>query len=259
MRAMSKDDRNNPDPLRTIRLMWDPPPPPSRGPKASLTAEQIVETAVRLADEAGTEALSMRLVARDLGCGTMSLYTYVSSKAELLELMVDQVFAEVEYDPTGPADPADWRAGLERVAEQNLNLLFRHRWLTDVDTTRPPLGPGTIAKYDAELRPLIGTGLDDVEIDRTLALVLDHVRSSARQLFLAEAPPTADGDWWEQAGPLLAAALDPARYPVASRVGQAAGEQYGAPADPRGAYTFGLRTILDGVASLIARRSPSAG
>ena len=252
------------DPARVIPLLWRSEVRTGRSGevrtgRSGLSLDTVVATGIELADDAGIAQLSMRRLAERLGVGAMTLYGHVPGKAELLELMVDQVFAEVEYDPTGPADPADWRAGLERVAEQNLNLLFRHRWLTDVDTTRPPLGPGTIAKYDAELRPLIGTGLDDVEIDRTLALVLDHVRSSARQLFLAEAPPTADGDWWEQAGPLLAAALDPARYPVASRVGQAAGEQYGAPADPRGAYTFGLRTILDGVASLIARRSPSTG
>ena len=240
------------DPLRVIPLLWRSG---VRTGRSGLSLDSVVAAGIALADDAGIDQLSMRKVAERLSVGAMTLYGHVPGKAELIELMVDQVFAEVAYENHTP-DPADWRTGLEMVAEKNLDLLARHRWLTDVDTTRPPLGPGTTAKYDAELRPLIGTGLDDVEIDQVLTLVLDHVRSSTRQLFLAETPPaaTADGDWWEQAGPLLAGLLDPARYPVAARVGQAAGEQYGAPADPRGAYTFGLRTILDGVANLIESR-----
>ncbi|MCK0112498.1 TetR/AcrR family transcriptional regulator C-terminal domain-containing protein [Ornithinimicrobium sp. F0845] len=109
-------------------------------------------------------------------------------------------------------------------------------------------------KYDAELRALEGTGLGDVQIDQVLALVLDHVRSSARQAFAADRAASAaeesHAEWWSRAGPLLATLITPERYPVASRVGQAAGREFDAPSDPRRAFTFGLRTLLDGVEQL---------
>ncbi len=196
----------------------------------------------------------MRRLADRLGVGTMSLYAHVPGRAELIDLMVDAAFAEVRYE-AGALDPADWRAALETVARRNWELFDRHRWLLDVDTTRPPLGPGTIGKYDAELGALVGIGLDDVEMDQILTLVLEHVRSTARQALAADAERSTDGEWWTVAGPVLAGLLDAARYPLAARVGEAAGSTYDAPADPHRAYAFGLRTILDGVAALVAQRS----
>lgn len=244
------------DPARVLPLLWRTG---ARAGRSGLTLDAVVAAGIELADDVGIEQLSMRKLAERLGVGAMTVYGHVPGKAELIELMVDQVFAEVQYPDLG-GGPDGWRAGMEEVAARNLELLSRHRWLADVDVTRPPLGPGTTAKYDAELRPLVGTGLDDVEIDQALALVLDHVRSGARQQFLAETPPagTADAEWWEQAGPVLAGLIDPERYPLATRVGEAAGQEFGAPADPSRAYAFGLRTILDGIEQLIAAKRPGA-
>lgn len=238
------------DPLRVIPLLWRQG---VRTGRTGLTIDDIVEQGIALADEIGIENLSMRKLADRLGIGAMTLYAHLPGKAELIELMVDSALGEVD-DAASPAR-ADWRAALTAVADANRRLLTRHRWLIDVDTTRPPLGPGTIAKYDAELHALVGTGLDDVEIDQALTLVLEHVRSSTRQVLSAASPEVADGDWWERAGPVLEGVLDPAAYPLASRVGQAAGETYGAAADPERAYTFGLQTILDGIEALIARKA----
>src|SRR5699024_7536928 len=93
--AMTDDNRNNPDPLRTVRLLWDEPEGPARGPRRGHSTAEIVAAAVGLADTRGTGALSMRQVAAAVGCGTMTLYTYVSGKAELLELMTDHVYGEI--------------------------------------------------------------------------------------------------------------------------------------------------------------------
>lgn len=238
------------DPLRVIPLLWRQG---VRTGRTGLTLDAIVAMGIELADDVGIANLSMRKLADRLGVGAMTLYAHLPGRAELIELMVDSALGEVDY-PTVPS-PADWRAALTTVADANRRLLTRHRWLIDVDTSRPPLGPGTIAKYDAELHTLVGTGLDDVEIDQALTLVLEHVRSSTRQVVSAAAPEVGDGDWWDRAGPVLDGVLDAAAYPLASRVGQAAGETYGAAADPERAYTFGLRTILDGIEALIARKA----
>lgn len=238
------------DPVKVVPLLWGTGVTTGR---RGLTLERVLEAATALAQDIGIEQLSMRKLAERLGVGTMSLYAHVPGKAELIDLMVDHAFAEVDYEP-GSLDPADWRTALETVAGRNWRLYERHPWLLAVDTTRPPLGPGTIGKYDAELGALAGTGLDDVEVDQILSLVLEHVRSTARQTLDAASARASDGEWWAAAGPVLAGLMDPARYPLASRVGEAAGREYDAPVDPRRAYGFGLRTILDGVEALIARQ-----
>jgi AcrR family transcriptional regulator len=68
----------------------------TRGPKPGLTVERIVRAAIEVADAEGLAALSMRRVADQLGVGTMSLYTYVPGKAELIDVMLDAVHAEPE-------------------------------------------------------------------------------------------------------------------------------------------------------------------
>ena len=63
-----------------------------------------------------------------------------------------------------------------------------------------------------------------------------------------------DGKWWAASRPLLARVLDPAAYPVAARVGSAAGAAQGGAYSPRHAYDFGLQRVLDGLAVLIDGR-----
>ena len=61
-----------------------------------LSRADIVDVAVAIADAEGTEAVSMRRIARDLRVGAMSLYWHVESKEELHQLMLDTVQAEIE-------------------------------------------------------------------------------------------------------------------------------------------------------------------
>lgn len=243
------------DPLQSIALLWRTNPKAGR---TGLTLDAVVEAAMAVATEIGIDRLSMRKIADRLGVGTMSLYAHVPGKGELIDLMVDHVYATVYRSPADLPLESGWRAGLELVAERNWELVAEHRWLLGIDATRPPLGPGTTAKYDIELRPLVGTGLADVEIDQVLALVLDHVTSAARVSLgvaeTAEATGSGDTEWWATAGPLLAALITPERFPHASRIGEAAGQAYGAAVDAASAYAFGLRTILDGVEQLVASK-----
>ena len=92
--AMSPEYAGRGDPRRSLDLLWGDAPRPSRGPKPGLDVATIVAAAIALADADGLDGLSMRRVAERLGVGTMSLYTYVPSKAELLDLMLDTVYGE---------------------------------------------------------------------------------------------------------------------------------------------------------------------
>lgn len=242
------------DPLQSITLLWGTH---TKTGRSGLTLDAIVDAGVAVADEAGIGSLSMRKLADRLKVGTMSLYAYVPGKAELLDLMVDRVNGAV-YEGASAIPDSTWRQAMEDVAARNWQLLARHRWLLGVDETRPALGPGTLAKYDTELRPLVGIGLSDLEIDQVLTLILQHVRSTARLSTDLSATGrdtgSTEGEWWSRAGPVLAALVDPTRFPHASRIGTAAGQEYDAAMDPHRTYAFGLRIILDGVERLIGQQ-----
>lgn len=106
-------------------VIWARPERAGRGPKPAFRRADIAAAAVRIADGGGLDAVSMRHVAAELGCGTMSLYNYVPRKEDLYELMVDAVSGEHEaWEPSG-----DWRADMVRVAHQTRTLMHRHPWL----------------------------------------------------------------------------------------------------------------------------------
>ncbi|HET7768143.1 MAG TPA: TetR/AcrR family transcriptional regulator C-terminal domain-containing protein [Chloroflexota bacterium] len=258
------------DPARTLALLWRRGTgEPRRGPARGLSIDAIVDAAIALADAEGLDTLTMRRVAQTLGVAPMTLYTYVPGKAELLDLMLDALYARSGEDtpPQAPRKPratarnGAWRARLAAIAQQNRALFAAHPWAATISTVRPPLGPGLLAKYERELRAFEGLGLTDVEMDAALTFLLAFVRSSA----LADAAARAargsqpdDTQWWEASAPLLAELADADAYPTATRVGTAAGAAYGAAYDPDYAYRFGLERVLDGLAALIARRSPGS-
>ncbi len=261
---MSAKDKGASDPAQLLRLLWR-----SRtgggahrhGPKPSLSVDRLVETAVAIADAEGIEAVTVRRLARDMGVAAMSLYTYVANKTDLVELMIDQVYQE---PPERPPAEDGWRARVAAVAEDNRALYRRHPWMAEVFSERPPLGPGVLAKYERELRALEGLGLSDVEQDAALTFLLNFVRAAARDEIqaarLQRATAMTNRDWWEAQAEVVAALVDPAAYPTASRVGGTAGEAIGGAYSAASAYDFGLGRVLDGLGQLIASktRPPSA-
>ncbi|HSK97370.1 MAG TPA: TetR/AcrR family transcriptional regulator C-terminal domain-containing protein, partial [Euzebyales bacterium] len=215
---------------------------------------------IEIADAEGLAALSMRRVAERLGVGTMSLYTHVPGKAELIDVMLDTVFGET----TPPDDVAGgWRARLELVARHNWEMYQRHPWMLHVATSRPPLGPNAMAKYEYELRAIDGIGLDDVEMDAVVTLLGGHVEGVARRALDASLAEEHTGmteeQWWQAHAPLLSRIVDFRRFPTASRVGTAAGETHGAAFSPEHAFEFGLQRVLDGIEALVRSRSAGPG
>ena len=243
------------DPARALAVLWRTEDRTSRKGKPELSVDRIVATGIDLADRHGLDALSMRRVAAELGVGTMSLYTYVPGKAELLDAMLDHAYTETARPEHGAGD---WRTHLEGVAAENLALYQRHPWVLRLITGRPTLGPGELGKYDHEIRALDGIGLTDVEMDAVLTLVLGHVQSVARAALDATHTVTdsglTDDQWWNARAPLLEPLISDGAYPVAARVGQAVGETHGSAHSAAHAFDFGLHRILDGVEHLIRSR-----
>lgn len=249
---MATEHSGTADPARTLAVLWRTA---ERTPRKDLGVDRIVAAAVDLADTEGLPALSMRRVADRLGVGTMSLYTHVPGKAELVDVMVDTVQGETAR----PADvPGGWRGRLTGIARENWTLHLRHPWLLEVATNRAVLGPNVAAKYDYELGAVDGIGLTDLEMDSVLNLVLAHVRAAARVAVEADRTRRRTGltdeQWWQAAAPFLAKVFDPERFPTAARVGAAAGEAHGAAHDGEHAFGFGLERVLDGIEALIRSR-----
>ncbi|MEV0086447.1 TetR/AcrR family transcriptional regulator [Saccharopolyspora sp. NPDC050642] len=244
------------DPARSLALLWRTQDGPTSGRKgrSDLGVGRIVRAAIEIADTDGLAALSMRRVADHLGVGTMSLYTYVPGKAELIDVMLDTAYGETARPAPGPA----WRSRLAQVARENWAMYHRHPWMLQVAAGRAVLGPNAIAKYDYELGAVTELGLTDVEMDSLLSLVLGHAEAAARRsVEMAQAEQRSgmsDEQWWQAHAPLLGQLVDPQRYPTAARVGAAAGEAHGSAHNPEHAFEFGLQRILDGIEAFVADR-----
>jgi len=252
---VSTESTGRGEPDRTLRLLWRDrlgEPVGSRGPKQRASVDAVVDTAIALADEEGMEALSMRRIAERLGLKPMSVYTYVPGKAELIDLMVDRVAGEQPL----PELRGSLRERLEQVARLTWNELLRHPWLLSIDTSRPPLGPNVSDRWEWSLRAIEGLGLSDLDMDQVISLVVGFVSGPARAYVDAErlhrSTTETDEEWWERNAAVLTEIMDPTRYPISGRVGQAAGEEYGAPSDPERAFHFGLARVIDGIEAYVA-------
>jgi AcrR family transcriptional regulator len=143
--------------------------PPRRA--AALSRDEIVRTAIRVADAEGAEAINMRRIARELGSGTMSLYWHVASKDELLDLMIDAIIGEAQ----APEPSGDWRADLRAIACANRDTLHRHQWAVNNMGGRPPTGPKSLRSIERSLGALDGLGLDKVTAMTILMTVSTYV------------------------------------------------------------------------------------
>ena len=137
---------------RSAPSIWMRPERAALGRPAQRSRAEITAVALDIADREGLDAVSMRRVATELGTGAASLYRYVETREELLDLMTDATAAE--YAP--PAPIGDWLADLVTVGEQSRAILRRHPWLPGLVLTRPVMGPNGIALLEHVLAVLAG-------------------------------------------------------------------------------------------------------
>ncbi|MEU3739348.1 MULTISPECIES: TetR/AcrR family transcriptional regulator C-terminal domain-containing protein [unclassified Streptomyces] len=135
-------------------VIWARPERAGRGPKPAYSRADIAAAAVRIADADGIDAVSMRRVAGELGCGTMSLYNYVPRKEDLYELMVDAVSGEYVL-AEGPAG-SDWRAEMLALGRQTRDLMRRHPWLPRIMSALYGFSPNALRYLEHCLGALEG-------------------------------------------------------------------------------------------------------
>jgi AcrR family transcriptional regulator len=155
--------------------IWARPEPAARRPRFS--REQIAAAAFAIADTEGFEAVSMRRIAAILGAGTMSLYRYITTRADLLALIDDALMREALV----PGQlPEDWREALTQVARQTRAAYLRHPWAVQALQGRPPAdpvvaGPNGIRHFEQSLAALAGAPLGTAAKLDLLAIVDDYV------------------------------------------------------------------------------------
>lgn len=243
-----------PGPERLFELLWRTRQPPSRGPKPSLSLDAIVEAAIEIADSDGLGAVTMRRVAERFGVTTMSLYRYVPSKDDLVELMIDAVAAPA---PDPLQLPEHWRDALLVWARQNVALFRQHPWVLSHAFGTPPMGPNRLRWMEAALQTMEGTGLTEDDKMGVLVILSGYVLSAAQQELVrahAASRSRVDPEEWERAyGRLLGRVVNDGRHPALARV-VAAGVFDSSDEVPDADFEYGLAFILDGVSALIAKR-----
>ncbi|UQX00454.1 TetR/AcrR family transcriptional regulator C-terminal domain-containing protein [Streptomyces sp. RerS4] len=164
-------------------VIWARPQRAGRGPRPAHSRESIATEAVRIADEEGIDAVSMRRVATGIGAGTMSLYNYVPRKEDLYELMVDAVSAEYELTPpTGR-----WREDVLGLARQARALMHRHPWLPRLLSPVYGFSPHALRYLEHNLACLAPLGVSGGEKLELIAAVNGGVAAFvANELALAE-------------------------------------------------------------------------
>jgi len=244
-----------------LDLLWGRREPGRRGPRRGLSVEDIVAAAIRVADAEGLDAVSMARVASELGFTTMSLYRYVASKDELLQLMWNgsaQGAEDLKLQGDG------WRPRLRSWAIVQREMLDRHPWITQMPMATPPLAPNSLAFVERGLEALDGTGLRDDDKLRVIGLLSSYTLSEARMAndaaraaAEATAASAAAPGWSYEA--LLRELADEQTYPRLHRLAWSA-DIGGSPSgfEERQEFLFGVDAILDGVQALIDR-SKAAG
>lgn len=250
---MAKERTKQRDLDRTFELLWDTREPPSRGPKRSLSVERIVQAAIDIADAEGLDAVSMRRVAEQFSVTTMSLYRYVPSKDDLLELMVDAIAAPAP----DPADmPEQWRDGLHWWAHQQFAVVRRHPWLAQYGFTHPPMGPNNIQWMECAIQAILKSGLSEDDVIGVLMLISNYTQSEARQQFYLIQAEATTGVAYEDVGRVYARILekvvDDGQHPGLGRI--IAAGVFAGDSGPDEDFEYGLTFILDGVEALIKTR-----
>ncbi|WP_184950971.1 TetR/AcrR family transcriptional regulator [Paractinoplanes abujensis] len=224
--------------------VWERPEPQPRAAPVALSRAKIAATAIGLADSHGLDGVSVRKIANELGVGPMRLYDYVTNRSELLDLMVDAVYAEIAV--TGPE--SGWRATLVAIAHRTRTAALDHEWFADLLGSRPHLGPNALAVGEATAAALSSApGLDGVEsLQQALgvlnAFLIGALRAEITERQVARATGTDEAAWQSALGPYLTRMLETGRYPTVARL-----VHDGAHLEPEQTFHRNLTTVLDGI------------
>ena len=233
-------------------VLWTRLAKPGPAPRGALSHVRIAEAGIAIADAEGLENVSMRKVAARLECGTMSLYRYVDSRDDLIDLMADRVTEDlVAADRTG-----DWRADLTEAARRTRRTATAHPWMAAHVPARNGFGPGMLRLIESSLGLVDGYGLD---IDQMLDIWMTvttftqgHVLQEIGERDVERLTGTPLDEWRRRQGPWIHQVIATGGFPLVTRVVLDA-EDF---PDPDVVFERRLGHVLDGIAPLIEGRGP---
>jgi AcrR family transcriptional regulator len=214
-------------------------PRPKR--RLPLSRERVLRAAIKLADEGGIEALSMRKLARELGVEAMSLYNHVANKDEILDGIIDVVASEVDLPPA----EADWKTAIRQSAISTRDVFLRHPWACSLSMSRQGGGSARLQRGDWMLRTLREAGLSKDLTYHAYHIVESHILGFTIQQLnyqhMEEELPGLAATFLEQ--------LPADEYPdFVEHVRQHLEPSHG----DEGGFEFGLDLILEGLERLRA-------
>jgi AcrR family transcriptional regulator len=233
--------------------IWARPEPATRQPRFS--RDQIAAAALAIADAEGFEAVSMRRIAAALGAGTMSLYRYIETKADLLALIDDALLG----DTLVPGElPADWREALVLVARQTRAAYLPHPWAVRVLQGRAAAetaiaGPNGLRHFEQSLAALDSAPLDPAAKFDLLAIADDYVFGHllhAAEIADRTRAAGANGDEAAATAEFVAAQLATGEFPHLSALASEEGvPDLGDMERLSERFERGLRLLVDGIAA----------
>lgn len=240
----------------SFEMVWGVRDRPTKGPKRGLSLEQIVDAGVQVANAEGLGGVSMSRVANELGTSAMSLYRYVGSKDELLWLMIDGAFGQV--DATEPVE-GTWRERLERWAAIELAAYRQFPWIVRIPISGAPIMPHQLRFMEWGLRALGDTRIHEHEKLSVILLITSFTRSFALLSGdIAAAVESGDpmATTISNYGTLIKKLTPVEEYPALHAVVDAGTFEVANNGldDLDYDFHFGIERILDGVAALIKVR-----
>lgn len=217
----------------------EPVNPPARGRprgRPPLPLDRILEAALELVDEQGADALSMRSLAHRLGSGTATLYRHFASRAELVAMVVDGMFGELEADESQP-----WQHVCSSFAQRAFDALSRHGNIAPLLIGHIPMGPNALAQREFILGVLLDNGFSPQVAARSYATLWHFILGFAMQVSESAAAEPDDA-----AASAAFGQLDPTRYPATRAVAD------NLPVELAEEFNFGLRLVVAGLERLHA-------
>ncbi|NUK51351.1 TetR/AcrR family transcriptional regulator [Streptomyces lunaelactis] len=222
--------------------------------REQLSREQIVSEAVRLLDAEGLEALSMRKLGTRLDAGATSLYRHVANKDELIELVVDEVYGELEVPDAG--DPSHWRTAAGGSAHSLRSMILRHPWIASVlgQVGLVHLGPNVMRMSDRLLAVFGAAGFATDEADQAMSTVIAYVigmtTSEAAYLSMIARSGQSEQEWMQSLRPAAEQAAQP--YPRLQE-GYASQRNKDPQKIREDNFDYGLQRVLDGLETRLGR------
>jgi AcrR family transcriptional regulator len=174
-----------------------------RGRPPTIDREAVLDTAIRLLDAEGVEALTMRRLASELGVSAMTPYRHVGSKDELLMVLVDRLAARLVYPPR-PRDP---KSALLVLWSTIYDSLAEHSWVPEVLARRRLMAPSVLGAIEEIHAALRDAGLSIEAAVRAYRLMWNFTLGS----LLVRAGASSEGPSQQRE---LRGAPDPERYPM---------------------------------------------